>query len=101
MNKNKSIEELLLYVNKFFKVFIFEKSNMQQQGNDATSLYLVGHAISTINNIKQLSIYEPAKFEMLKDLSARQRTIRALIYLLFLIKKVEVKNFYIPKVFQV
>ena len=61
---------------------------------------LAGKAMFTANYVKKYATYEPAKFERLEDLPATNKSARAPICLLFLIKKSEKAKFNIPSTFQ-
>ena len=61
---------------------------------------LAGKAMFTANYVKKYATYEPAKFERLEDLPATNKSARAPIYLLFLIRKSEKAKFNIPATLQ-
>ena len=72
-------------------------------GNKETELkatQLAGKAMFTANYVKKYATYEPAKFEWLEDLPATNKSARAPVCLLFLIKKSEKAKFNIPSTFQ-
>ena len=62
---------------------------------------LAGKALFTTNYVKKYATYEPAKFERLEDLPATNKSARAPVFLLFLIRKSEKSKFNIPATFQV
>ena len=61
---------------------------------------LAGKAMFIANYVKKYATYESAKFEQLEDLPATNKSARALVFLLFLIKKSEKAKFNIPATFQ-
>ena len=61
---------------------------------------LAGKAMFTANYVKKYATYEPAKFERLEDLPATNKSARAPVCLLFLIRKFEKAKFNIPATFQ-
>ena len=61
---------------------------------------LAGKAMFTTNYVKKYATYEPAKFEWLEDLPATNKSARAPVSLLFLIKKLEKAKFNILAIFQ-
>ena len=61
---------------------------------------LVGKAMFTANYVKKYATYEPAKFEWLEDLLTTNKSARAPVSLLFLIRKSEKAKFNIPATFQ-
>ena len=61
--------------------------------------YLAGHAIFTAKYVKKYSTYKLAKFEWLKDLLAMSKNARALVCLLFLVRKDDKAKFNIPSIF--
>ena len=61
---------------------------------------LAGKAMFTANYVKKYATFEPAKFERLEDLSATNKSARALVSLLFLIRKSEKAKFNILATFQ-
>ena len=61
---------------------------------------LAGKAMFTTNYVKRYAAYEPAKFEQLEDLPATNKSARAPVCLLFLIRKSEKAKFNIPATFQ-
>ena len=61
---------------------------------------LAGKTMFTANYVKKYATYEPAKFERLEDLSATNKSARAPVSLLFLIRKLEKAKFNIPATFQ-
>ena len=54
----------------------------------------------TANYVKKYATYEPAKFERLEDLPATNKSARAPVSFLFLIRKSEKSKFNIPATFQ-
>ena len=54
----------------------------------------------TANYVKKYATYEPAKFERLEDLPTTNKSARALVLFLFLIRKLEMAKFIIPAIFQ-
>ena len=61
---------------------------------------LASKAMFTANYVKKYATYEPAKFERLEDLPATNKSARAPVSLLFLIRKSEKSKFNIPATFQ-
>ena len=61
---------------------------------------LAGKTMFTANYVKKYATYEPAKFKRLEDLLATNKSTRALVSLLFLIRKSEKAKFNIPATFQ-
>ena len=61
---------------------------------------LAGKAMFIANYVKKYATYEPAKFERLEDLPATNKSARAPVCLLFLIRKSEKAKFNIPATFQ-
>ena len=61
---------------------------------------LAGKAMFTANYVKKYATYEPAKFERFEDLPATNKSARAPVCLLFLIRKSEKAKFNIPATFQ-
>ena len=61
---------------------------------------LAGKAMFTANYVKKYATYEPTKFEWLEDLPATNKSARAPVSLLFLIRKSEKSKFNIPATFQ-
>ena len=61
---------------------------------------LASKTMFTANYVKKYATYEPAKFERLEDLLATNKSARAPVSLLFLIRKLEKAKFNIPATFQ-
>ena len=61
---------------------------------------LAGKAMFTANYVKKYATYEPAKFEQLEDLPTTNKSARAPVSLLFLIRKSEKSKFNTPATFQ-
>ena len=61
---------------------------------------LAGKALFIANYVKKYSTYKPAKFEPLEDLPATNKSARAPISLLFLVRKSDKAKFNIPAIFQ-
>ena len=71
-------------------------------GDNETELkatQLADKAMFTSNYMKKYSTYEPAKFEWLEDLPATNKSARAPISFLFLVRKSDKAKFNIPVVF--
>ena len=62
--------------------------------------HLIGHAMFTTNDVKKDSTYKLANFKCLEDLSATNKNTRAIVYLIFLVRKSDKAKFNIPHVFK-
>ena len=61
--------------------------------------HLARHAMFTANYVKKYSTYELAKFERLEELLTTNKNVRALICLLFFVRKADKEKFNIPSIF--